>query len=311
VGHGLRRHVDRTPLRPLERLFGGVAHLLVAAVALSFVGTAVKATGIPGVATAVSSSAVLRTIEEMTPAPVSRTLAQARAAVLDDGLPRLDALLGPSRAAPAPAVDLDDPELEASARSVVRIWGTAYACGTSSTGSGFVVAPDRVVTNAHVVAGVDRPLVEVPGSPAREGRVVYFDPAADLAVVAVDGLDADPLPVAPTLAAGDTAAVQGYPYGGPFTSTGAQVLDVGTVRVPESGGIGGADREVYSLAAEVHPGNSGGPVLTTDGDVAGVIFGRADSEEDLAYAVTTAELLPVVAQATELDTAVEPGRCAA
>ncbi|AEG44841.1 MarP family serine protease [Isoptericola variabilis] len=311
VGHGLRRQVDRTPLRPLERLLGGVANLLVAAVAISFVGTAVKATGAPGLAQAVSSSVVLRTIDDLTPTPVSRTLAQMRSAVLDDGLPRLDGLLGPRVAPAAPDVDLADPALEASARSVARIWGTAYACGTSSTGSGFVVAPDRVVTNAHVVAGVERPLVELPGRAAREGRVVYFDPVADLAVVAVDALDADPLPVAPTLAAGDTAAVQGYPYGGPFISTGAQVLDVGTVRVPESGGIGGGDREVYSLAAEVHPGNSGGPVLTTDGEVVGVIFGRADSEEDLAYAVTTAELLPVVAQATELDTAVEPGRCAA
>jgi S1-C subfamily serine protease len=310
AGHAARRQVDRTRLRPLERLLGGVANLLVAALVLSFVGTAVKATGVPGIATAASSSAVLRTIEDLTPTPVSRTLAQMRSAVLDDGLPRLDGLLGPRRAPAAPVVDLDDPELEASARSVVRVWGTAYACGTGSTGSGFVVASDRVVTNAHVVAGVERPLVEVPGSTAREGRVVYFDAGADLAVVAVDGLDAEPLPVAPTLAEGDTAAVQGYPYGGPFTSTGAEVLGVGTVRVPESGGIGGAEREVYSLAAEVHPGSSGGPVLTTAGEVVGVIFGRAETEDDLAYAVTTAELLPVAAQAQDLDTAVEPGRCA-
>jgi S1-C subfamily serine protease len=87
------------------------------------------------------------------------------------------------------------------------------------------------------------------------------------------------------------------------------VLSVGTVSVPESGGIGGADRDVYALAAAVHPGNSGGPVLTTDGEVVGVVFGRADTEDDVAYAVTTAELLPVVAQAADLDAAVEPGRC--
>ncbi len=310
VGHGLRRQVDRTPLQPLERLLGGAVHLVVVALVLSFVGTAVKATGTPGVAAAVSSSAVLRTIEDLTPTPVSRTLAQMRAAVLDDGLPRLDGLLLPRQAPVAPAVDLDDPALERSARSVARVWGTAYACGTSSTGSGFVVAPDRVVTNAHVVAGVERPLVELPGSAAKEGRVVYFDPDADLAVVAVDELGADPLTVAPSLATGDTAAVQGYPYGGPFTSTGAEVLNVGTVRVPESGGIGGGERDVYALAAEVRPGNSGGPVLTTSGEVAGVVFGRSDSEEDLAYAVTTTELMPVVAQAEELDAAVTPGSCA-
>ncbi|WP_277211776.1 MarP family serine protease [Isoptericola croceus] len=310
VGHTLRRQVDGTPLRPFERLLGGVASLVVAAVALSFVGTAVKATGTPVIASAVSSSTVLRTIEDLTPAPVSRTLAQVRASVLDDGLPRLDGLLDPRRAAVAPAVDLDDPALEASAQSVARIWGTAYACGTSMTGSGFASAPDRVVTNAHVVAGVERPLVELPGRPAQEGRVVYFDPEADLAVVAVDGLGADPLTVAPSLATGDPAAVQGYPHGGPFTSTSAEVLDVGSVRIPESGGIGGGERDIYALAATVHPGNSGGPVLSTDGDVVGVIFGRSESDGNLAYGVTTAELMPVVAQAPDLVGAVTPGRCA-
>ncbi|WP_460701673.1 MarP family serine protease [Myceligenerans halotolerans] len=311
LGHNLRREVDRTALRPLERLLGGAANLVVAALALSFVGNAITATGTPVVASALSSSSVLRTIEDLTPPSVGRPLAEMRAMVLDDGLPRLNLLIVPREAPVVPAVDLDDPELEASARSVARISGIAYACGTSSTGSGFVVAPDRVVTNAHVVAGVDRPVVELPESPAREGRVVYFDPVDDLAVIAVDALDADALDIAPTLSVGDRAVVQGYPFGGPFTSTGAGVLGVDTARVPDVYGASAAGREVYSLAAAVRPGNSGGPLLTTDGQVAGVVFARADSASDIGYAMTSAELLPVAAQATELDSPVSSGRCAA
>ena len=310
LGHNLRQGVDRTSLRPLERLLGGVANVGVVALALSFVGNAVSATGAPGVASAVSSSAVLRTIDELTPPAVGRPLAEMRAFVLDDGLPRLNILMVPRADPVVPDVDLDDPALETSAQSVARISGVAYACGTSSTGSGFVVAPDRLVTNAHVVAGVDRPVVELPGGAVREGRVVYYDPADDLAVIAVDDLDADPLGVAPTLSAGDRAVVQGYPYGGPFTSGSAGVLSVSTVRVPDSYGRGAAAREVYALAAVVRPGNSGGPLLTTDGDVAGVVFARDDSDQNVGYAMTSAELRPVAAQAEDLDTAVTTGQCA-
>jgi S1-C subfamily serine protease len=309
LGHRVRREVDRTPLRPLDRLLGGVANLLVAALALSFVATTVTAIGVPGLVPAVSSSTVLRAVEEHTPAPVRRAMAQARAAVMDDGLPRMDALLDPRRAGTAPEVDLADPALEASAQSVARVWGTAYACGTGMTGSGFVTAPDRVITNAHVVAGVDRPLVELPGRAAQEGRVVYYDPGADLAVVAVDELDADPLAVAPSLAAGDAAVVQGYPYGGPFASVGGEVLDVGAVRTTASDGSGPAERDVYALDAEVHPGNSGGPVLSPGGEVVGVIFAKSETDPDLAYGVTTTELMPVVAQAPGLTDAVTPGTC--
>ncbi|MBE1874380.1 MarP family serine protease [Myceligenerans pegani] len=311
LGHDLRRGVDRTALRPLERLLGGAANVVVAALALSFVGNAITATGTPGVAAALSSSSVLRTIDDLTPPAVGRPLAEMRAMALDDGLPRLNLLIVPRQAPVAPTVDLDDADLEAAARSVARISGIAYACGKSSTGSGFVVAPDRVVTNAHVVAGVDRPVVELPDSPAREGRVVYFDPVDDLAVVAVDGLSADALDIAPTLSVGDRAVVQGYPYGGPFTSTSAGVLGVDTARVPDVYGSGAAGREVYSLAAAVRPGNSGGPLLTTGGDVAGVVFARADSSADVGYAMTSAELRPVAAQATELDAAVSSGQCTA
>ncbi|MEU4364192.1 MarP family serine protease [Promicromonospora sp. NPDC023987] len=310
LGRNLRQGVDRTSLRPLERLLGGVANVGVVALALSFVGNAISATGAPGVASVVSSSAVLRTIDDLTPPAVGRPLAEMRSIVLDDGLPRLNILMVPRETPVVPAVDLDNAQLEESAQSVARISGIAYACGKSSTGSGFVVAPDRLVTNAHVVAGVDRPVIELPGGTVREGRVVYYDPVDDLAVIAVDDLDADPLGVARTLAVGDRAVVQGYPYGGPFTSGSAGVLSVSTTRVPDSYGAGGADREVYSLAAVVRPGNSGGPLLTTGGEVAGVIFARDDSDRDIGYAMTTAELMPVATQATDLEAAVSTGKCA-
>ena len=102
-------------------------------------------------------------------------MAQLRGAA-EDGIPRLGQLLAPQFAPSIPDVALDDPALTAAAQSVARVSGVAFACGITASGSGFVVAPDRVMTNAHVVAGVDRPVVELPGREAREGRVVYFDP---------------------------------------------------------------------------------------------------------------------------------------
>jgi S1-C subfamily serine protease len=310
VGRGLRRGVDRTPLKGVDRVLGGIVNLVVAAIAVSFVGSALAATGSPIVAPAVASSNVLRTIDRLTPAPISRTLAQLRNEVLSQGLPTLDALL-PGNAPAVPDVNLADPNLARAAHSVARIAGTAYACGLSSTGSGFVVAPGRVVTNAHVVAGVDHPLVELPGQRARQGRVVYFDPTNDLAVIAVDGLDATPLSIVPTLAANTVAVVQGYPYGGPLTSGGAKVISVSALPIPDIYGKGSHKREVYALAAQIRPGNSGGPLLTTDGKVAGIVFARADQDANLGFAMTTSELLPVVAQAEGLTTAVPSGACAA
>ncbi|MCL2464206.1 MAG: MarP family serine protease [Micrococcales bacterium] len=308
LGRAARREVGRTPLRGVDRLLGGVASLLVAAVALSFVGSAVAATGAPTLAPAVASSSVLRTIDRLTPAPVSRTIAGLRDQVLDTGLPELDALL-PGVTPTIPTVDLADPALAQAARSVARIAGTAYACGISSTGSGFVVAPGRVVTNAHVVAGVSSPLVQLPGQRAQQGRVVYFDPTNDLAVLAVDGLDATPLTIVPTLATGDDAVVLGYPYGGPLTSGGARVLSVATVPLADISGSGSHNRQIYALAAQVRPGNSGGPLLTTGGQVAGIVFARAQNDANVGYAMTTAELLPVVAQASGLDRTVSSGAC--
>ena len=229
--------------------------------------------------------------------------------MLGDGLPGLGELLGPGTTALDPPIALDDPDLQRAAASVARISGNAYACGRGSSGTGFVIADDRVVTNAHVVAGVVTPIVELPGVAAREGRIVYFDPVDDLAVIAVDDLGAEALPFAPSLAAGDAAVVQGYPFGGPFTMVSAGVESVGTANVPDVYDETWNPREIYSLQAGVRPGNSGGPLLTDDGTVAGVVFARAEDDDQVGYAMTMAELSPVAAQAPSLDATVSSGSC--
>lgn len=309
IGAALRSGADRLKLRGVERFLGGIASVVAAILALALVAPAIAAAGIPGVSSAVASSNILRGIEAATPAPVAAALAQLRSAVLDDTLPGLGVLLGPGTVDPAPPIALDDPELQRAAASVARISGNAYACGRGSAGSGFVIAEDRVVTNAHVLAGVDTPIVELPGVPAREGRVVYFDPVDDLAVIAVDDLGADALPFSPTLAAGDAAVVQGYPFGGPFTMVSAGVESVGTVNVPDVYEQSWNPREIYALESTVRPGNSGGPLLTGEGTVAGVVFARAENDENLGYAMTMAELTPVAELAAALANTVSTGSC--
>ncbi len=310
VGAALRRGVDRArPLRVIDRILGGALAVLAGALSLSLIGSSIAATGAPLISTAIASSQVLRTIDAFTPRPVTEALARVRSAVLDDGLPQLGALLDLDVQPSAPPVALDDPELSVAAASVARVSGVAFACGTSATGSGFVVAPDRVVTNAHVVAGVETPVVELPGLPAREGRIVYFDPVDDLALIAVDGLGVAALPVVAPLSPGTAAVVQGYPFGGPFTMVGAEVISAGSVFVPDIYGDSSALRDIYALAAEVNPGNSGGPLLTADGAVAGVVFARAEDDVDRGYAMTTAELEPVLAGAGGWTDAVSSGSC--
>lgn len=311
LGRLIRRGVDRTPLRVVDRFLGAAASLVIAALATSLVGASLRDTGIPTVSTAAGSSRVLSVINGLTPDPVEATLARLRSDVLGVGLPSFGNLLAPQVQPDTPQVTGDDPELAAAKASVARIAGTAYACGVGLTGSGFVVAPDRVVTNAHVVAGVDAPVVHLDNQPLREGRVVYFDPTDDLAVIAVDGLDAAPLLITSTLPVGAAAVVQGYPYGGPLEQTPAQVLSVGTVSVPDITDSGSAARSIYSLAAEVKPGDSGGPLLTGDGEVAGIVFARAETDEQRGYAMTMDELGPVVELAPTQDTAVSTGDCTA
>ncbi len=309
VGRALRRRVDRAHLRLLDRTLGAVAGALGTALVLLLVGPAIAANGTPVVSGAISGSRVLGAIDRLTPAPVDAALARLRTVVVDEGMPRFGELLDFTATDAAPPVSLDDPVLQQAAGSVARISGTAYACAIAMTGSGVIVGEGLIATNAHVVAGVVNPLVELPGRAPREGRVVAFDPERDVAIIAADDLGAPALTLSDGLAPGDAAAVQGYPHGGPFTSVGATVLSEGLASIPDIYDAGSAPREIYALAADVQPGNSGGPLLTPAGEVAGIVFARGEDGAGRGYAMTLAEVQPLLQSVTAASAPVSTGSC--
>lgn len=296
-------------LTTAERLLGAVANLLTAALVVTLVAGSVAQLGVPVLSQAVKRSVVVGTIERLTPAPLDDGLTRLRSAILEQGIPTIDeALGGVADGQQPPDVDTATDPLAAAARSVARISGTAYACGQNQSGSGFIIAPERVVTNAHVVAGVDNPIVDLPDGQVLDGRVVLFDPDLDVAVIAVPGLDGAALAVADP-GIGARGVVDGYPHGGPFTSAPAEVRAISQERVVDIYGNGSTSREVLTLAADVQPGNSGGPFITEDGRVGGLVFARNADHANVGYATSTAQLAEVFAAAARLDSPVSSGRC--
>jgi len=308
IGRRIRSVVKISPLRLADRVVGGGVNVAVSALVMSMLAFSISALGVPFVSQQLADSKVIGFIDGVTPTPLKTSMAQLRSAVIGDGIPTLFEGIG-GQPVPVPDASTDTPALNKAAASVLKIAGTAYQCGQNQTGTGFVVSPGRVVTNAHVVAGVPEPVVEVPGGGALPGRIVYFDSRHDLAVLAVDGLPSAPLPLGPNLPAGSPAAFAGYPHGGPFQSKPATVRDIATVLVPDIYGNNAAAEDVYRLAGDVQPGNSGGPLLTMDGQVAGVVFAKSTSEASLGFAITMNDLGPVAAQAPGLGATVSPGQC--
>jgi S1-C subfamily serine protease len=309
IGRRIRSVVRIRPLRAADRLVGGGVNVVVSALVMSMLAFSVGALGVPFVSQQLAESKVIRVIDGATPTSVKASMAQLRSAVIGEGIPTLLSDFAQGQPVAIPNASTDTPALNRAADSVLKIAGTAFQCGQNQTGTGFVVSPGRVVTNAHVVAGVTEPVVQVRGGGALPARVVYFDTRHDLAVLAVDNLRPAPLQLGSGLPNGSPAAFAGYPHGGPFQSKPATVQDVATLLVPDIYGRNAAPEDVYRLAGDVQPGNSGGPLLSTDGQVVGVIFAKATNDPSLGFAITMADLEPVAARAAGLSNAVSPGEC--
>lgn len=232
----------------------------------------------------------------------------------DDAAASSSTSAAPSATTTAPASSASTaapstPAASSASAAVVRLTGTAAQCNQVQSGSGVAVAPDRVLTNAHVVLGVDAPTVTDRARGVHAARIVHLDTAHDLAVLAVDDADLPVMPVGAELTGGASASVLGYPDGGPFASTPAAVQAVG--EVPLGDVLTGAASmvDVYTLAADIRHGYSGGPVVDAAGNLAGLVFARAPGSDAVGYALTADTIAPVVAAAPQMTATVPSGDC--
>jgi S1-C subfamily serine protease len=310
IGRHLRPQSGRKRLLVVDRVLGAGAAVLVSATVVSMIAFSIGSLGVPLLSPAIASSNVVRSIDSLTPDSVKTFLAQLRAIVMTEGIPRVvEAFNGP--VPDLPTVQSTGPELLLAQASVLKIVGTAYSCGQNQSGTGFVIAPGRVLTNAHVVAGVTEPVVETAEGTATPGRVVYFDPSADLAVIAVGDLERAPLALGENLAAGSLAISDGYPFGGPFEKSPAQIVAIAPTVVGDIYGDNPTPRSIYTLAADIDHGESGGPLLDLSGRVVGVVFAKSTVTANVGYALALDTVAPVVEKAAGLSDSVEPGRCIA
>lgn len=308
IGGSLRLHISHPVMRAIDRVLGALGNTAIVGVLISLVAFSIASVGVPGVTSALKDSRIVALTTSLTPEAARSWIAQVRADVLDSSeLPELDVT---DQEAPAVVETQPEPSaaVEDASVSSVRITGSAYECGQSQTGSGFAVTPDRVLTNAHVVAGVESPQVESQDGQLFTGEVVAFDPDVDVAIIALSGAELSTVEFGDVMEPGDDAFVLGFPSGGPHQISGAEVQARGPTSVANIYDDNPQLRDVYQVAADVRQGNSGGALVDDDGSVAGVIFARA-SDADIGYALTLEEVDDVIDEAPRLSEPVPTGQC--
>lgn len=313
LGDRLRGGITWKPARVVDNVAGAGLNVVALAVVTWIVASALAYVPLTLVSQQVTESRVLVALDSIVPVPARNAFGDLRDLVGTTSVPRIFSGL-----AQITGPDVDPPdaafvtlEIDEARESVVQVSGETPECGAAVTGSGFAISPDLVLTNAHVVAGVEEPRIRVrladPGLPA---TVVYFDPATDVAVLAVPGLGARPLVLAKESArSGDPAVIAGFPESGPFRAEPARVRAEVTALGDDIYGDAGVERQVYAVRGTVLPGNSGGPLLRPDGFVLGMVFGADDEAEATGYALTADELRPAMESAFSSPRAVDTGTC--
>ncbi len=303
VGWRLRRSTLLIP--GVGLLDGALGALLSAAVGLGIVWiVAAVAAQIPDggqLRANIQRSAILRELNQLLPpsGPVLDALARL------DPLPAIPGPL-PALAAPPPPRIARDPGVRTAAHSVVRVLGTA--CGLAIEGSGWVARPEEIVTNAHVVAGESDTTVEVEGdSPGLAAQAIAFDPTDDVAVLRVPGLGLAPLSLVASPAPGRAGAILGYPENGPFAVGPGRIGQTEQVLTQDAYGRGHVSRLLTPLRGVVRPGNSGGPLVDTAGNVLTTVFaGTTGGGPAGGYGVANSTVARVLAGA---DAPVATGPC--
>jgi S1-C subfamily serine protease len=313
-GAKIRDRITWQPVRALDAIGGAALSACAVLIVAWALGVAVSGSRIDGVTPMVRSSLVLSKVNELVPQGAGGLLDAFNDVVGTSFFPRYLEPFSPERIVDVQPGDrrmVRDPDVTRAGSSVLKVRGT-NACGRGIEGSGFLYAEDRLMTNAHVVAGVDDPEVIV-GDDTTDARVVFYDSDLDVAVLE---FDSGSIPALPFTAPGDPAqpkdpiAILGYPQDGPFDIETGRIRAKQTLRSPDIYGDGAVIRDVFSIRGLVRPGNSGGPIVDSAGQVAGVVFAASVTDDDTGYTLTADQVRDAADEGRVSDTEQSTEGCA-
>lgn len=311
AGSRLREQVSWQPARFVDAAGGAVLGATAVLIVAWVLGVAIAGTRLPGVTPVVRDSLVLGKIDDTLPDGASKSLDRFNEVVGSSFFPRYLDPFTPERiveVGPGPKRLLQDPDITRTDDTIVKILGR-NSCNRGIEGTGFLYSGDRVMTNAHVVAGVKKPVVNIGGEEV-VGEVVVYEPQLDVAVIQVDDQGIAPMKFIKGIKQGAGVAIVGYPNDGPFTIRTGRIRAEQRLRSPDIYGNGEVIRDVYSVRGLIQPGNSGGPILNSRGRVAGVIFAASVTDKNTGYALTKDQVSATAAKGVNSTSAVSTGRCA-
>lgn len=293
VAGRLRSKVTWHPARQLDRVVGALFSVLAVLLVAWMVALPLAFAPFPTLSDQVRRSVTIRAVDDALPDSIRNLYSSLRRFVDRSGFPQVFGALQPTRIVDVPPADpalLQSSAVAQARPSVLKVRAVALSCDRGIEGSSVVYAPERVLTNAHVVAGAGQVQVETGGGPLT-AHVVVFDPGRDIAVLWVPGLKQKPLRLSATAArSGQDAIVLGYPQDGPFDVRPARVRDRERIAGRDIYGEVSLDRDIYTIRSVVRVGNSGGPLIATDGSILGIVFASALDSADTAFVLTADEV---------------------
>lgn len=314
LGTMLRSRVTGNNARTADAVGGAVVSTLSLLIVAWFFGTLVAQSTLKAVRTQVNSSMVIEGVNQVMPETAQTWFSDFRGFVASSQFPQVFNGLGGESVVEVPPPDermADIPALRVAQRSIFKVIGTAPECRRKIEGTGFVFQRELIMTNAHVVAGVQGQVTLVSSSGAEQykGRVVLYNYRRDIAIIHAPGLNAAPLDFDGVARTGDDALIAGFPKERPFTAVAARIRARKTAEGPDIYHSSQVTREIYAIRGRVEQGNSGGPLLSADGTVFGVIFAAALDTNSTGYALTAKEVQPDAQAAEGLTTPVATGAC--